>query len=186
MDERSLRSAWKGSQMMHPSNVRFLELLIIAIACLAFAPRTNAQPTSQPDSPSPDPKLSPQEVVRIVTQALANNDVNDNGIRTAWKFASPANQSMTGPVERFIPMVKSAAYAPMINSKSARYGDAQVQGDQAVELVVLTGADGSKTAYVFQLSRQADGPLKGCWMTDGVVPLRPQDQPHDGTGDQPV
>jgi hypothetical protein len=172
--------------MLQPSNIRVLELLIIALACLAFAPGTNAQPTSQPDSPSPDPKLKPQDVVRIVIQALAGNDDNDNGIRTTWKFASPANQSMTGPLERFIPMVKSAAYAPMINSKSAQYGDPQVQGDQAVELVVLTGADGTKTAYVFQLSRQAGGPLKGCWMTDGVVPLRPHDQPHDGGSDQPV
>ena len=171
---------------MQRLNIRFSELLIIAIACLAFARAANAQPTSQPDSPSPDPKFKPQDVVRIVIEALANNDANDNGIRTTWKFASPANQGVTGPVDRFIPMVKSAAYAPMINSKSAQYSDPQVQGEQAVELVVLTGADGTKAAYVFQLSRQADGPLKGCWMTDGVVPLRPQDQPHDGGKDLPV
>jgi hypothetical protein len=177
--------------MMHQSCTRSVELFTIAVAALvtlaAFAPTINANAAStQPDSPSPDPKLNPQDVVRIVIGALSKNDANDNGIRTTWKFASPANQQITGPVERFIPMVKSPAYAPMINSKSAQYSDTQIQGDQAIQMVLLTASDGTKTAYVFQLSRQADGPLKGCWMTDAVFPLKPQAQPQPGADDLPV
>jgi hypothetical protein len=182
----------KEVNMMQPSFSRGAELLAIALACAAmlamFAPRARAGDAStQPDSPSPDPKLKPQDVVRIVIDALSKNDANDNGIRTTWKFASPNNQSVTGPVERFIPMVKSPGYAPMLNSKSAQYSDPQIQGDQAIQMVLLTAADGTKIAYVFQLSRQTDnGPLKGCWMTDAVVPLKPQDQPRDNGGDLPV
>ena len=176
--------------MMQPSCRGLVEVFSIVVALVtlaAFAPNTRADPAStQPDSPSPDPKLKPQDVVRIVIDALSKNDANDNGIRTTWKFASPANQQVTGPVERFIPMVKSDAYAPMINSKSAQYSDTQIQGDQAIQMVLLTAADGTKTAYVFQLSRQADGAFKGCWMTDSVFPLRPQVHPPQGGDDLPV
>jgi hypothetical protein len=170
---------------------RGLDAALIAIACFAciaaFAPRANAgPPSSQPDSPSPNPKLQPQDVVKIVVDALSKNDANDNGIRTTFKFASPSNQEVTGPIDHFIPMVKSAAYAPMIGSKTAQYSDPQIQGDQAVQMVILTAANGTKTAYVFQLSRQAEGAFKGCWMTDAVFPLKPQALPHDDDGSQPV
>ena len=177
--------------MMQPSCSRLVEVFSIVAAALvtlaAFAPNTRADPAAtQPDSPSPDPKLNPQDVVRIVIDALSKNDANDNGIRTTWKFASPANQQITGPVERFIPMVKSPAYAPMINSKSAQYADTQIQGDQAIQAVLLTASDGTKTAYVFQLSRQTDGLFKGCWMTDAVFPFKPQIQPPRSHDDLPV
>ncbi len=174
---------------MQPPHSREVELLVLLVTCLTvlFAPNARAEPpASQPDSPAPDPKLNPQDVVRIVIDALSKNDASDNGIRTTWKFASPANQSVTGPVDHFIPMVKSPAYAPMLNSKSAQYGVAQVTGDQAVQLVVLTAADGTKVAYVFQLSRQTEGQFKGCWMTDAVFPLTPQNQPRESSGDLPV
>jgi hypothetical protein len=177
--------------MIHSSANRVIELLLvlgtIGAALVMLAPRASGGPPStQPDAPKPDPKLQPQNVVRIVITALSKNDANDNGIRTTWKFASPANQNATGPVERFIPMVKSAAYAPMLNSKSAQYGVTQVQGDQAVQAVLLTAADGRNVVYIFQLSRQTDGPLKECWMTDAVFPVVAQERPHAGGDDRPA
>jgi hypothetical protein len=175
--------------MMQPSLLSGLAPVLVGMLCLTatLAPRADAgAPASQPAAPAPDPKLQPQDVVRIVVDALSKNDASDSGIRTTWKFASPANQSVTGPIERFIPMVKSAAYGAMLNSKSARYGDLQIQGDQALQMVFLTAADGTKAGYIFQLSRQSDGPFKGCWMTDGVFPMKPPAPPAGDANDQPV
>ena len=159
----------------------------IAILLCTFATIAPADPATQPaaaaKSPSPDPKMKPDEVVRAVIESLSTNDAADNGIRTTWKFASPANKEMTGPIERFIPMVKTPAYAPMLQRNQVHYGQLETQDDKAVQIVVLIAPDGTRNAYVFQLSRQVDGDLKGCWMTDGVIRINLPDEPPDG---QPV
>ncbi len=153
---------------------QLIAFMVLLTSAASFAP---AAPATQPDSPSPDPKLQPDDVVRIVIESLGKNDANDNGIRTTWKFASPANKQMTGPVERFIPMVKSPAYAPMLEKTEPHYGNVQTKDDVAVQIVVLIAPDGTKSAYIFQLSRQTDGDFKGCWMTDAVSPIKPPQAP---------
>ncbi|MSV29914.1 MAG: hypothetical protein EXQ52_14390 [Bryobacterales bacterium] len=56
----------------------------------------------------PGPALTPAEVVRTQITALRNNDKprKDAGIATAFRFASPGNRAATGPLDRFILMVK--------------------------------------------------------------------------------
>ena len=130
----------------------------------------NPAPTTLP---SPKPELSPKAVTKLVLDALSKNDANDTGIKTTFKFASPGNQQATGPVERFIPMVKSPQYAPLVNSQTNEVRELQVDGDTAAELAVVTDANGDKAFYIFQLSKQADGDLKNCWMTDGVMRVEP-------------
>lgn len=127
--------------------------------------------------PAPDPALKPDEVVRAVMDALKENDEKDSGIAVAFDFASPANQEVTGPLERFAPMVKSPAYAPMLNHKSATYGKLQVRETVAQQLVTVADADGKEAAYVFRLSKQAEGDHKDCWMTDGVIRVEPGTEP---------
>lgn len=119
--------------------------------------------------PSPDPKLSPQRVVSIVLNALQHNDAKDSGIVTTFHFASPSNQRATGPLPRFIRLVKNPMYLPMINFKSAAQGPIHVNRDHAWEEVTVTSAKGDKTTYLFGLSRQKALPFKGCWMTDSVM-----------------
>ena len=144
--------------------------------------------TTQPLATAPDPSLSPADVVRAVVEALRTNDEHDSGIRTTWQFASPSNKQVTGPLDHFIPLVKNPIYLPLLNDRLVVYQPARVQGEQAQEVVAITEYSGDKAVYVFQLSRQADGPLKGCWMTDGVVRLRSPLQPGqpgmppDGSG----
>lgn len=135
--------------------------------------------------PSPKPELKPEQVVRIVVEALARNGADDDGIRVTWEFASPGNKKVTGPLERFAPMVKGPAYLPMLHSAAADYQPIVVIGDQAEQLVMLTDADGRKAYYVFRLSRQADGPLKDCWMTDGVFRVQPVEKPKPDEGEKP-
>ncbi len=123
-------------------------------------------PPGAPSSPKPD--LSPQEVIRIVLDALKKNDTprEDAGIETTFRFASAANKKVTGPLDRFKKLVKTPPYRPMLNHKSARQGILLVDGNNATQRVTIIAADGSEAVYEFILSKDAE---TGCWMTDGVV-----------------
>ncbi len=125
--------------------------------------------------PVPTPQLSPKDVVSTVVKALRENDATDSGIKTTWGFASPANQKATGPLQKFIPLVKNAAYGTLLNHQSAEVREIAVKDDKAAELAIVTDANGAKSYFVFQLSKQTDGDLKDYWMTDGVVRVQPPD-----------
>jgi hypothetical protein len=152
-------------------------------ASIATAADPKDTPTTQPSS-----DLTPREVAKLVADALRNNDAKDSGIRTAWKFASPANQALTGPIEKFIPMVKSPPFQPMLNATKAQVRELSKDDSTAAELVIVTDANGDKTYYIFQMSKQSDGDLKDCWMTDGVLPVKPKPHPpgNPSAGPAPV
>jgi len=130
-------------------------------------------PTTHPTSP--DPALSPAEAVTAILAALRDNDAaaGDQGIRTTFRFASPANQAFTGPVERFITMLKRPPYAALLNHRAASVRPMEDNGARAAILVTLVDHDGRPARYLWVLSKQADGPQKDCWMTDAVSPARP-------------
>jgi hypothetical protein len=121
--------------------------------------------------PTPDPGYGPGRVVEIQVTALADNDdpVEDAGIKTAYNFASPANRRATGPLSRFIRMVKGPTYAPMVDHVEAVTGALERDGNRAEQRVTLTGPDGRTMTYLFGLSERTDGPLAGCWLTDRVL-----------------
>lgn len=159
------------------------------------APKAEAKEGEKPapgegekaERPRPSRELAPGQVVRIVMDALKNNDDKNSGIAVAFDFASPDNRKVTGPLERFVPMVKNPAYAPMLNFKSAEYGTVAVRDDLAQAVVTVVAADGEKAAYVFRLSKQPDdaGEHPGCWLTDGVLRIQPGTEPAP-PGDAPV
>lgn len=119
----------------------------------------------------PRPAYPPDKVVRIQIEALGDNDRPhpDAGIEITFRFASPANKKVTGPLPRFIEMVHNAAYRPMLNHQGARYGKLKREGNHASQTVILKIGDGSRVGYLFQLSRQSEAPYKDCWMTDSVM-----------------
>ncbi|WP_318570886.1 DUF4864 domain-containing protein [Salinigranum marinum] len=121
--------------------------------------------------PAPDPSYSPVRVVEIQLTALADNDdpVEDAGIKTAYNFASPANRRSTGPVDRFVRMVRGPQYAPMVDHVEAVSGPMERGDGSAEQRVTLTGPGGRTVTYVFGLSKQRGGPLDGCWLTDRVL-----------------
>lgn len=130
----------------------------------------------------PSPSLSPGEVVRIQLEALQRNDEDDDGgIATVFQFASPANRSMTGPFDRFVQLVKTPEYRPMLNHRRAEPGPLITSGDLAEQRVTITTAAGDRVAYVFVLARQREGVYAGCWMTEGVLrePTTDQTPPWD-------
>ena len=119
----------------------------------------------------PDPSLSPQDVVSIQIEALRNNDTpyENKGIEVTFNFASPANQRMTGPLERFKVMVRNPIYGPMIDHRTAKYENLMIEGEVAQIDVILTSKDGEYLGYRFVLSRQHGNRYEGSWMTDAVI-----------------
>ncbi len=127
--------------------------------------------------PAPSPDLRPDQVVRIQLDALRLNDKpsKDAGIATAFRFASPNNREVTGPLAHFIEIVRSPGYLPLIDHRIAGTGPVAVVGDQAMQRVTVVAGDGEAIEYEFQLSKD---PATGCWFTDGVVPV-PKVKPID-------
>jgi hypothetical protein len=126
-------------------------------ASLAFA-------AEESDALSPDPRYTPDQVVRIQLEALQRND-----IETTFEFASPANRAQTGPLERFVQMIEGSLYSPMIGSLAIEYLPIEMQDENARQRVRLTAETGEKIVYVFYLSKQVGSPYDDCWMTDAVL-----------------
>jgi hypothetical protein len=179
---------------------RWLVWLVVAVAVgvslamLQSWRQSDGQPTQGDDQTErplaigsliPDPRYSPQDVVRIQLEALRTNGRGNDGIEQAFRFASPANRAQIGGVQQFARIVASPAYRPMVNHLSAVVDGVQVDGDRAQQMVVLTSSEHEVVMYVFLLSRQRGGDFDGCWMTDGVMrveggpPMQwPEDEPR--------
>ena len=120
---------------------------------------------------APSPALAPEEVVTLVLDALARNDMptKDHGIAVTFAFASPSNRAIVGTVDRFADLVREEVYRPLLYHQSTVRAPVKVTGDRATQRVVVTTVGGTRVVYTFMLSRQTDGPYKDCWMTDGVT-----------------
>lgn len=126
----------------------------------------------------PNPGILPKEVVDIQVSAMADSNRKRGAIQCAI-FASPENFSVTGPLSRFAQMLRAPNFLPLSSPDMIVVGDAIYQDENARVLVTVVA--GEKTqAFVWVLSKQEnDGSLNGCWMTDGVFPIRPRDHRDD-------
>ncbi len=120
----------------------------------------------------PEPELKPNDVVRLQLLAMQQNDDSDFGIEVTFRFASPANKKQTGPLKRFISLVRNPSYRPLLNHINATFIELTVEDVFAVQDVIITTSNGERIGYRFRLSIQK-GPLyPGCWMTDSVTPFK--------------
>ena len=120
----------------------------------------------------PEPELKPNDVVRLQLLAMQQNDDSDFGIEVTFRFASPSNKIQTGPLKRFIRLVRNPSYRPLLNHINATFLELNIEEDFAVQDVIITTSNGERIGYRFRLSIQK-GPLyPGCWMTDSVVPFK--------------
>lgn len=117
----------------------------------------------------PTPTLAPSEVTRIQLEALRSNTPINEGIALTFRFASPANKRVTGPLPRFARMLKSPPYDRLLNHTSVDYGPVRIIDDKAYQPIVVTDTEGQKVGFLWILSRQPDGQFKDCWMTDAVI-----------------
>lgn len=146
---------------------------------------------------APNVDLSPTRVVNIQMTALGQNGKwgDDQGIAVAFRFASPSNRRVTGPLERFVKLLENPVYSAMLDHKSVEIGAARTNatGDVAQVPVVVNGLEDERVGFMFTLSLQQ--PLNGetdegagvqegvpevsceCWMTDSVSRIElPQDR----------
>ncbi len=169
----SLGSNPRTPTIFQESQIWFRPVSVFLFCCLLYgivgSIRAQQTPPAAPTEPSP--KLTPAQVVSAQLAALKNNDDRDSGIRISFRFASPGNKAQTGPIERFIAMVKNPAYLPMINHQSVHPEPIEVNGSAARQIVTLVASHGKRTRYLFVLSKQKQPPCRGCWMTDAVVRL---------------
>jgi Domain of unknown function (DUF4864) len=156
--------------------VRLVRILFI----VAFAWASNAG-LAQLSDLTPRPELSPEQVVQYQVTVLQHNDEpkSDTGIERAFRFASPSNKQATGPLEKFVQIVKSPAYSPMLNSISSSIVGSEVNDNQAKIAVKIVATDGRQLTYVFLLSKQNEGEFNNCWMTDSVAPLEDGEDSSD-------
>lgn len=130
-------------------------------ACVLWPALTLADAPEQPAS-----HLTPREVVAAQLAALREN--TPAGLARVFRFASPVNQSVTGPSARFALMLREG-YPDLLGHRSAHFGELLINGEEAAQAVDIVDTTGRGHRYVFMLSRQAGGTCAGCWMTDGVV-----------------
>ncbi len=150
-----------------------LAAAIATAVTIAFADG-GKPPVPPATTAAPTPDRTPGDVVKLIVDALGKNGPDDAGIRTTFRFASAGNRAATGPITRFIQLVKSPAYAALLSHVSADVREVEAQGDDAVELVTLTNPDGERAYYLFKMAREtAAGPTHGCWVTDGVIRVQP-------------
>src|ERR1700722_15683051 len=120
----------------------------------ATQPAVPAKPSDRAESLKPDPALGADAVVRIVMTVLQQNDAQDSGIEITFRFASPGNKQLTGPLAHFKQLVKSPQYAPMLHCKSIEYGKIRIEGDNAIQGVRIIDTTGTAIVYIFQLAKQ--------------------------------
>jgi hypothetical protein len=153
---------------------RYCVLLLSGLLLFATA-------SAASDATEPDPGLTPEQVISIQLEALkSNRDLSgDRGIAISFNFASPANRRMTGPLARFIEMVKNPLYAIMLNFERYEAAKIEIDGDVARQRVTLIDAKGNRSLFLFVLSKQKEAPYKDCWMTDVVQRVNPpQEKPR--------
>jgi hypothetical protein len=142
---------------------------------LAAALLVMTAPSWAADIRTPDPALSPAEVVEIQLTALQANDApqTDAGIAQTWAFAHPDNKRMTGPLPRFAQMIKGPLYRILLNHQSHEAKEVSRSDDEAVFAVTVTSQTSEVVVYRWSVAKVADGENVGAWMTIAVSPPIP-------------
>ena len=165
---------------MITKSIRLIRTLVSAAVftvILSACATTGDAPLEALSSAYPDPTLSPAEVVRIQMEAFQGNDSENQGIRIAFRFASPGNKEATGPLPRFVVLMNQPEYRPMLNAESLIVGEPTTQGPISRVRVDLLGPEGRPASYYFYLVRHILPGCRGCWLTQGVeVVPAPQDE----------
>lgn len=141
-------------------------LLTAALLVLTAAPSLAA------DLLTPDPALSPAEVVEAQLNALQANDTPeaDAGIAQTWAFAHPDNKRLTGPLPRFAAMVKGPLYRTLLDHQAHEIAERARTSDEVVFDVTVTGQRGEVVVYHWMVAKVANGEDAGAWMTTAVSP----------------
>lgn len=121
----------------------------------------------------PSPSLAPDEVVRLQLNGLSDPSADGGGMLQCFCLASPANRSVTGPLERFGEMVRSGPFQCMTRPRAMLIGRPFEYDGTAKLIVTIIDEQHAIHAFAFFLSKQDAAPFKDCWMTNAVLPASP-------------
>lgn len=165
--------------MNRPGQISKCQAILLLLAFFSYGSLIAGLTSTESESQLPQPRvnLKPDDVVRIVINALADNDrpFSNAGIATTFNFASPANKENTGPIEKFTAMVKGPDYGLMVNHLSSEFSEVVYKGEKAYQIVKLIARNGVEIVYAFRLSQQGQGEFQGMWMTEAVWPISKQE-----------
>ena len=118
---------------------------------------------------SPNDKFSPLEVVDIQLTSLQSNTSDNKGIYQCWLFAHPENKKYTGPLGRFISMIKSNPYDILLESLFFETKLLSKNQTEAKVEVFLDGKNKNRYKILWTLSKSnTSKKCTNCWMTIGV------------------
>ena len=126
---------------------------------------------------NPSSAISPKEVIKIQLSGLQQNDLQfkDSGIEQTWNFAHPNNKRVTGPLNNFKRMIKSASYQMMIDHLSHTITEVGSSNKSAQFEVIILDKNKIYHKFNWQVEKYtAEGFLKDCWLTTMVsspIPL---------------
>lgn len=152
---------------------KFIAVLLFAFSVSAFSITGSAAQTLADLTLQPHPSLTPQQVVDFQLTAL--KQASDEGISATFRFASPANRRMTGPLSRFSQLFDASQYRPMLENRGTEIKLVSNDGFTAELLAGVVDKAGDLHWYRFRLSKQSKSPYENCWMTDAVISV-----PHSG------
>ena len=131
--------------------------------------------------------MGPEAVLRQQLCALQRNDAE-----AVFNFASPANRQNTGPASKFVTMLETGGYKPLLQHRDHQvinytherrgYFTAIVKISGSKELMSKYNEGGEAMAgqvlcsddehlFYWSMSQQLTGEFKGCWLTDTVMLL---------------
>ena len=127
--------------------------------------------TAKADLIKPNSEIGPNQVVKIQLNGLMKNDEPNlnNGIKQTWEFAHPSNKKYTGPLSKFITLLKGQNYKMLINHLDNEIIEIfKTTNKYGFEVTILSN---DKNFYQFQWVVEKyyeEGPLKDCWLTISV------------------
>lgn len=157
--------------MQIPRGLSRRTALIVAVLLVGAGGAGWAQSLEELSGEYPTPELDPADVVEIQMEAFRRNDDEDTGIAIAFRFASPGNKQMTGPLPRFSMMMRGPLYRPMLEAERVEYGTVDVRERVARVEVTTVDSDGGRNSYAFFLAKQRGGEFADAWMTEAVEVL---------------
>ena len=140
-----------------------LKRIFVAIFFVGFLSSAKAEMIK------PAENLSAYDVIKIQLEALKNNDDNDTGIKQTWLFAHPENKKYTGPLGRFVSMIRSNPYDVLLGSLFFETKLISKNQTEAKVEVFLDGKNKNRYQILWILSKSnISEECTNCWMTIGV------------------
>ena len=152
-------------------NIKYLVFGLIYLVIIFLFAGMFILTTAKADLIKPNSEIGPNQVVKIQLNGLMKNDEPNlnNGIKQTWEFAHPSNKKYTGPLSKFITLLKGQNYKMLINHLDNEIIEIfKTSNKYGFEVTILSN---DKNYYKFQWVVEKyyeEGPLKDCWLTISV------------------